>query len=128
MAGWGELPRPGGADLSQGGMCRRRRAGAERIGVRPQPEAQASQWPLPQPLHLGSDMALRRQGGEELIFPKRWANRGSSGSLDTRLGVGEGNARQTFPGDPLAWLAECQEVRPQLGSPGPDFHRLSPLA
>lgn len=44
------------------------------MGVGPQPEAQASQWPLPQPLHLSSDMALRRQGGEELIFPKRWAN------------------------------------------------------
>lgn len=111
----GGAPRPGGADLSQGGMCRRRRAGAERVGVGPQPEAQASRWPLPQPFHLGSDMALRRQGGEELIFPKRWANGDSSGSLDTRLGVGEGNVRQTFPGDPLAWLAECQGNQASVG-------------
>ena len=66
----GGAPRPGGADLSQGGMCRRRRAGAERVGVGPQPEAQASRWPLPQPFHLGSDMALRRQGGEDAPCPE----------------------------------------------------------
>lgn len=57
----GGLPHRGGADLSQGGMCRRRRAGAERVGVGPQLEAQGSGRPLPQSLHLSSDLALRRE-------------------------------------------------------------------
>lgn len=62
VEGGGRLPHPRGVDLSRGGMCRRRRAGVEWVGAGPQPEAQGSWWPLLQPLHLSSEMALRREG------------------------------------------------------------------
>lgn len=61
------------------------------VGAGPQSEAQGSWLPLPQPLHLSSDMALRRKGeqarkgGADL---SKKVGQGSPGSSETRLRVG----------------------------------------
>lgn len=104
------LSLPRGVDLSQGGMCRRRRAGAEHVGAGPQPEAQSSWWPLPQPLHLCSDMALRRKGdqarkgGADL---SKKVGQGSPGSMEARLGAVEEVPDRPFPRRSPGMVVEC---------------------
>lgn len=93
---------------------------AERVGAGPQPEAQGSWWPRPQPLHLSSDMALRREGeqarkgGADL---SKKVGRGSSGSMEARLGAGGEYLHRPFPGRfPRGGWLSVREVKPWLGS------------
>lgn len=75
MAGGGGSPIPEGLTSAQeecaGG------GGLGRVGAGPQPEAQGSWRSLPRPLHLSTDMALRREGEQarrgRADFSKRWA-------------------------------------------------------
>lgn len=83
------------------------------VGAGPQSEAQGSWWPLPQPLHLSSDMALRRKGkqarkGGADLFKK--VGQGSPGSVEARLGAGGKYLDRPFPRRPLGWVAECQGI------------------
>lgn len=92
MAERGGLPHPGGADLSQGGMCRRRRVGAERWGQghsrRPRVRGGPALSPSTSALTWPSGGPGNGQGREELIFPKRWA-RGPLGVCRPGWGGGE---------------------------------------
>ena len=116
--GEGGLPHPRGADLSRGGMCRRRRVGAEQWGQghsqRPRVPGGPSLSPSTSALTWPSEGKGNRQGREELIFSKRWA-RGPLGVW--RPGWGRVGSTWTDPSpeDPWGGWQSVRAFRPQLG-------------
>lgn len=123
MAGRGGYPIPEGLTSAQeecaGGGGQGRSGWGQGHNQRPRVPGSPSLGPSTSALTWPSEGKGNRQGGEELIFPKRWAR--VPGSMDTRLGAGGGRAPTPSPRkSPPGWVVDCQGSQAsQSGFPGP---------